>query len=277
MVRILIQNFLIESKQNWKNIIWWLIIGFLITHFALEPSITFIEEKIGPKPNIIANVAIYKNLEWEKNNFLISSPLFGLWNENYFSLYSLNAKDKILSDWSMLNLQGFPYCLDCKSYNFKITNIGKKTANKIVMDIHSSNFSDITISDPKITHGECGGMYNKCRIIFEDILVNDVIDFEIVSKRDDELIISNCSVNDKYSCEIRFIEIMTTSILFPENKIMTIGDKVLKYPDKNKFGTNTLFYYNMNENAWIPLTTNNYNVVEELTLNEFLNRTLSRR
>ena len=56
--KVTIINFIKKTKESKKELIAWAFIVFIITHYFFEPLISYIDETLGPKPEILSNILI---------------------------------------------------------------------------------------------------------------------------------------------------------------------------------------------------------------------------
>lgn len=231
---------------------------------------------IGPKPVILLNVAIIKNLNKDavitksgldtkmyditnQINFNKSyGPLFALtkWGLGTLYLADKSAVMESKKDYPTLITSAalnFTSCPNCVHYILTLKNFGDKTANEIVIDIKTSGNLKMTMDDPKISKKYCGGYFESrgCRLVIEDIAIKDQVNFALEAENESDINIT-CNVDLKDYCKVRLIEIYACDIL-PVDKINSLkfdGTEVA-LPTLKNYQPDTLYYWDTNQTKWI--------------------------
>ena len=252
-MKININHFLIKSKQNKKEIITWgIIIGiivWIITGLILNPLITNFWSNYGPKPSIVSNVIIFKSANIPYSSISPTNMknfyFFYYLGKNWSTLFFMNISEKkTIEGYDMSILPTFPICPECTLYSFSLKNTGNKRADKVVIDIKSSNALELILEGPKMINKDCGGIYDSagCYIVFENINEQEEISFALLSREPSNLFISYCVADGKYRCKFNFLNILTQKIEPKEEGLMMNGKKVI-FPTLENSEPNKLYYF----------------------------------
>lgn len=273
-IKVTFNHFLILTKENKVGILILMIITFLLTHYIFEPSAAYFEEKFTPKPLINANVVIFQSVNLtECCSHQSNSSLAYFLGKSISSIMVLNfdqKKAEEIQKHGMITLPISPICPKCISYVFYIKNLGNEKAQKVILDIKTSSTPKVLGDNPKMVKKECGGDYTSqgCYLIFENIEKDEVITFEIFMEKSSEFVLKSCLVNEKYPCEVQFINIRAesyNSIMY--NLSMTMNGRNLTVPTltNRNYKPNTYYFLDPDsltkpEIEWIPLYPENYAV-----------------
>jgi hypothetical protein len=268
-IKIIINNFFTKTKQNKKEIIIWAVITFIITfflsHYFLEPLTSYLDEKFGPKPNILSNVAVYKYANISGYANLQNFYFLYFLDANWATLYFMNASDKdVINNYGSIisdTYFDFNKCPECSLYTFILINNGNKKADKVVIDIRSSTTPELVMGSPKMTTEKCRGNFESrgCYIVFENIDKGEEINFALSLKESSNINIISCVVNEKYICEFRFVKFFAQNI-DPKKDILGMNGKRVLFPTLDNSKPNTLYYFdpskfNETSTTWVSIPT----------------------
>lgn len=260
-------NFWIQTKQSKREIIIWAIITFIITfflsHYLLEPGISYIDDKYGSKPNIISNIGIHKKIEINDSGLIMQNVkiLFYL-TYNYRTLIFVNSSDteNVKQFYNgIMSTNPDSICSGCSKYTFLLKNMGNKKANKVEIDIRASSIPKLEIDNPKMIRKECGGILNSkgCYIVFENIYEKEEVNFILSTNEASDLFVTKCIADEKYFCDIQILKIHYASIN-PEvdylyagfNPEQVFNKTNIKLPTLKNYPPKTLFYFDPNQSSF---------------------------
>lgn len=260
--QLIISNFLIQTKQSKREIIFWAIITFVITfllsHYIIEPGINYIDDQFSPKPNILSNVIALNGLDFSSSNAIMENGSWYNTTMENVSVY-LNLGDysttlifvydaEKISETDFNEVEFFTpnqdLCPYCTIYNFLIKNIGNKRADKVIIDIKASSVPELIFDSPKMIRKECGGHLDQkgCYIIVENINEGEKVSFALFTKELSNLVITSCTVDGKYSCEFRLLRTKTL-IINPKTDMLILNNKKVNLPILETPSSKKRFYY----------------------------------
>lgn len=260
-MKLIINNFLVRSKQSWKEILIWGIIIWIITTYMLTPLFALILSKYGHKPSIILVVQKTKNFDFFRDSSwkieFESYLIYNLHPIGDHSLMVINATQVNFKEISPLlagpSTSPFKICSNCTVYSFNLKNVGNKRAQEIYLDTRSSIRPNILISNPKITQSNCGGIFgNKgCTFTLKNVDIDEWVYFELEAPPSSSITISSCYSNKIYECEIRIVNVFAQEV---PNKVnaLKIEDKMVLFPTLQNYSAG-IYYLDYENLMWIKV------------------------
>lgn len=240
----------ILKKYVWENQLTMGIIVFFLTESILSPLIAY----YWPKPRILSDVAIYNYADITQTPSVKMKELNMLYYLGYNSstLLLVNANDfkflqkntGVIGQYASFD---FNKCQNCSYYSFVLKNNGNSKANKVEINIISTSEPEIpsdVITNSSITI-ECPRTYYngyQCIITIENIDINGLVSFPIVFTQPSDITAIHCMVDDKYECQIDYVEILAQNIN-PKNELFMLDNKRVLFPTIENSRPNTLYYY----------------------------------
>ncbi len=248
-----------------KLFFWLAIISIIIGLSWGETLSDYINDKFGPKPEVLINTVIFRSANLDESESQIENFYFlYLLGPNLSTLYFLDSSDKekidrydnIIDPGPIID---FKNCPDCSYYSFTLKNIGKKRVDKLILDIRSNVTPYLVRDNPKMIEKNCGGTFTNrgCYLTFDKIQVGEESNFVLMTKEASDLRILNCEINDKYSCEFRFIKVLIQDII--SNKAVLVMNNIkISLPKLDNSNPNILYYFDLNQSdesktTWVSI------------------------
>ncbi len=237
-------SFINNSKQSWKEIILWSVITFLITQYVIGPPIDMFLDSIADKPEIKSNVVIFENYKFEENLFNVENQgiLFYKTGNKQFMFLVDGVTQQNYRDFSDIVSPASEICEGCRIVSFYMKNDGKKTAQRVSLDVKSSVIPRKEYSSPSVDIN-CGGQLDKkgCFISIDDFNPDENMIFSIFLNDQSDFLIT-CTTLPESKCfftylKIKVINFVPGSQMFSEGKVVP-PPNYSDGPDKRLFAFN---------------------------------------
>lgn len=227
---------------------------FAIRSAVLIPSYNYIIELFSLKPKVIINVLKMEYAPIGDKPLNVNKSFLAYYNQETngtLFIFDTSVADTLNSKAIFIHGLNFNFiaCPECTYYWITATNLNYENIDKIVLDIKSDYLPEITTLSTKITTAKCGGIFNNkgCYVVIENLAKEEQSTFTLVIPIKSNITVASSKINNKYSCEIRYLHGLAKTFVNNEKGIM-FGSKMLYFPNHWNGPINTMYMFDPNKN-----------------------------